>query len=153
MVDAPRVPEYAWPKARHRSRFSMKISRNLRFQILLTLLILFSSYNVVTTINRFGVRAPAAVEEDEITVYGRRFECLQDSIWKYDVAGYTDVKGWFWAQYALAPTILAQGYDRPVVLGNFGPEESEQKTLAAQELELILDCGDGVRLYRGTVEP
>ncbi len=128
----------------------MKLNRTFRAQLGLVLLLLFVGYNIVSMMRQTGLQGPTDQATEKFSVYLTRFECLRDTLQYHPFAGYVDDGGWFQAQYALAPTVIAQGFEFPVVVGNFSEDSSANKTRAENELELLIDCGHGVRLYRGS---
>ncbi len=128
----------------------MRIGRTLRARIGLWLLVVFVLYQTVSSIRETGIVVPEDFGSGRFSVYQTRFNCLKDTLRYHPVAGYTDDGGWFQAQYALAPTILTQGFEQEVVVANFSHDSSENRSRAETQLHLLYDCRNGVRLYRGT---
>ena len=127
----------------------MRIGRTLRTRIGLGLLVIFGLYQIVSAVRETGIVKLEDFGNDSFSNYQTRFECLKDTLKHHPIAGYTDNVGWFQAQYALAPTILVQGYEQAVVVANFNEDSSENRTRAETKLLLLHDCQNGVRLYRG----
>lgn len=117
------------------------------------LLAVVALYHVVTTAREVGVVSPSHVGNDNISRYLERFDSIRDTVNMFRQVGYVDdaayYAGWFQAQYALAPTVLVQGVDEPLVVANFHKDTSDNRTMVERDLELLRDCGNGVRLYRG----
>lgn len=128
-------------------------SRSTRLTIALALLAAVALYRVVITAREIGTVSPSHVGNDDISQYIARFDPIRDTVNLFRKVGYVDdaayYAGWFQAQYALAPTVLVQGIDQPLVVANFHNDTSENKAMVERELELLCDCGNGVRLYRG----
>jgi hypothetical protein len=129
--------------------------RTNRLTVALLLVAAVSLYNVWTTARQIGVVSPAHVGRDDISIYLHRFDSIRDTVNLFRKVGYVDdaayYAGWFQAQYALAPTILVQGTEQPLVVANFHKDTSENRRMVERDLELLRDCGNGVRLYRGRV--
>ena len=110
-------------------------------------------HNLLDLISWRDLRYPPKIDSDEVSTYTARFDELRDTLQYYRVAGYRDdgqnAAGWFLAQYSLAPTVLVQGADQPVVVANFHSAESAQRGWVEDSLQLIRDYGQGVALYRG----
>jgi len=113
-------------------------------------------YNLLAGIKSQGLQIPGDLESDATSIYLHRFDSLRDPLKDCRIAGYIDdgqhSAGWFLAQYALAPTILAQGAQHSLVVANFHVDSSKERTWAEDSLTLLRDCGNGVRLYRGMTE-
>lgn len=127
----------------------MRIDRTLGAHIGLALLTVFVLYQTVSSVRETGIVKLESFGRDQFSLSLTRFECLRDTLKYHPVAGYTDDGGWFQAQYSLAPTVLTQGYEQDVVVANFNQDSSENRTRAEAELQLLHDCSNGVRLYRG----
>ena len=127
----------------------MRTGRNLLARIGLVILVAFVLYRTVSSIVETGIVRLDDFGSDQFAIYQTRFDCLKDTLRHHPISGYTDDSGWFKAQYALAPTILVQGYDQAVVVANFNQDSSENRSRAEAELLLLHDCLNGVRLYQG----
>jgi hypothetical protein len=126
-----------------------------RWRIIAAMLLVsaLAAYNLLGVVSWDRLRHPNDLDTDETSTYIRRFDELRDTLRFYRVAGYRDdgqnPAGWFLAQYALAPTVLVQGAQQPVVVANFHSEESPEKKWVEENLDLIRDYGNRVRLYKG----
>ena len=126
-----------------------------RWRVIAAILLLsaLATYNLLGVVSWNRLRHPNDPGTDEISTYIRRFDELRDTLRFYRVAGYRDdgqnPGGWFLAQYALAPTVLVQGAQQPVVVANFHSDTSTMKQWVEDSLPLIQDFGQGVRLYEG----
>ncbi len=128
---------------------------NVRIVIGLAIVLSLSLYNTISTINKTGLYSPSNIGQDKISRYLTRFEPLKDTLQFHDAVGYvTQESGpyWFQSQYELAPTIVAGGIDFDLVIGNFKTDSTEKQIEIDSTLELIIDYGDGLRLYRGKGE-
>ena len=110
-------------------------------------------FNLLGVISWDRLCSPTRLDTDDVSTYIRRFDELRDTLQFYRVAGYRDdgqhPAGWFLAQYALAPTILVQGAQQPVVVTNFHSDSSPEKIWVEDSLRLIHDYGQWVRLFEG----
>jgi len=131
-------------------------SRVVRSWVGLAIVFGLALYNLLAGIKTQGLHTPGDLESDGTSIYLHRFDNLRDPLQDCRIAGYIDdgqhSAGWFLAQYALAPTILAQGARYPLVVANFHADSSKEKTWVEDSLTLLRDCGNGVRLYRGVAE-
>ncbi len=97
--------------------------------------------------------------QDAVSVYLRRFEPLRPILAREETVGYfcglspaalkTDAQalaGYYLAQYALAPVIVANDLDRRVVVGNFGPGRVSPEGLRRFGLTAVRNLGNGVFL-------
>lgn len=101
-----------------------------------------------------------AIGEDGISVQIRRYANVRQLLRGVERVGYlsdTDQPrtcrgAWFFdvqlAQHALAPTLLVEGTDAVLVVGNFAAPEHAVERARAAGLEVVRDCGDGVFLFR-----
>jgi len=112
-----------------------------------------AAYNLLGVVSWNRLRHPSDLDTNEISTYIRRFDELRDTLRFYRVAGYRDdgqdPAGWFLAQYALAPTVLVQGAEPSVVVANFHSDTSTMKQWVEDNLRLVQDFGQRVRLYEG----
>ncbi|MEW5796431.1 MAG: hypothetical protein AB1772_08720 [Candidatus Zixiibacteriota bacterium] len=110
-------------------------------------------YNLPGVVTWPALRFPGRIKPDDITTYTARFDALRDTLQFHRVAGYRDDGqhggGWFLAQYELAPTVLVQGAEQPLVVGNFHSDDSPELHWVRENLRLICDYGKGVSLYSG----
>jgi hypothetical protein len=82
----------------------------------------------------------------------QRFAALRSALPKRGVVGYVGAPGtpaladYYLAQYALAPLVVENSPNHPLVIGNFPPGTV---ALASERLRLVKDFGDGVLLFAG----
>jgi hypothetical protein len=103
-----------------------------------------------------GVQRYNRDEQDEITLYEKRFAGLKAFLQNHEVVGYvsdyddrSDDDGMAYAmtQYVLAPTILARGIKRDLIVGNFHRTIPNIKEYQKKNLAPIRDFGNGVILF------
>jgi hypothetical protein len=92
---------------------------------------------------------------DEITLYEGRFTPLKPLLPRHGLVGYVSdrpesAREFYLTQYALAPVVVAQNLDTPLVVGNFFEPELSVQVAARHRLTLLRDFGGGVVLFRGT---
>lgn len=96
---------------------------------------------------------------DAVSVYLRRFEPLKPFLVHEETVGYfcglspealkadsRALAGYYLAQYALAPVIVANDLDRPVIVGNFGPGQASPEVLQRFGLTAVRNLGNNVFL-------
>jgi hypothetical protein len=134
-------------------RFSIPGISRWRVMAGILLVLALAVYNILGLVSWSRLGSPTRLDTDEVSAYIKRFEELRDTLRFYRVAGYRDdgqyAAGWFLAQYSLAPTVLVQGAQQPVVVANFHSDSSPEKIWVEDSLRLIHDYGQRVRLYEG----
>lgn len=94
---------------------------------------------------------------DPIVASEERFGPLKKQLQTYGPAkvGYVtdtpEVADWFTGfyqmQYALAPIVVADSTDLPLVVANFHDASSSDRVVRDRHLVLVADCGKGVFLF------
>ena len=89
---------------------------------------------------------------DPITRYERRFDCLRDQLDPGEIVGFAAAvdleqftEYYLLTQYTLAPVLVANAVNHPVIVGFFPPPDGRDQ-IAAQGLEVLLDCDSGAYL-------
>lgn len=102
--------------------------------------------------------APESTDGDNL--YLNRFSAIKSSLPERGVVCYLPSpdssfqakKGYFLAQYALAPLVLRADADCEPLIGNF-PEGATPALLNQQHLVVVHDFGDGLLVLRRTPAP
>ena len=89
-----------------------------------------------------------------MALHDQRFELLRDALPKRGTVGYlSDAASWtgqqthlLLAQFALAPLILVEGADQPLVVGEFSDPAAVAKG-PDLKLTVVRDLGDGLVLF------
>jgi hypothetical protein len=97
---------------------------------------------------------------DEVTAYEARFDCIRNALPKNGVIGYgtsqqirddwtTFYYHYYLTQYTLAPLVVQDSTQEPLVIGNFPDKLEMSGKVPSSRTSLIEDCGTGVLLLRG----
>lgn len=92
------------------------------------------------------------IPTDPLTRYERRFDCLRKQLDANETIGFATgvdpdqyTEYYLLTQYTLAPVLVANEKDRPVIAGFF-PSPKAPEQIAALGLAVRLDCGTGAYL-------
>lgn len=93
---------------------------------------------------------PARLHPDDIaTRSDQRFAALKAALPQQGIVGYigdsNSPANYYLAQYALAPLVLDNSLNHPLLVGNFSTSPPQNLTCA--QLQLLKDFGNGVLLY------
>jgi len=113
--------------------------------------LVFTACCLLSTI-RMVKDAPTPANAGEISKRSdERFSALKTVLPQRGVVGYVGEAGtpalgdYYLAQYALAPLVVENSPNHPLVVGNFPGLASGNGS--EQKLQLVRDFGDGVKLY------
>ena len=102
---------------------------------------------------RVVVEAPNPVRlhpDDIATRSDQRFAALKAALPQQGIVGYigdsNSPANYYLAQYALAPLVLDNSLNHPLIVGNFSTSPPPQNPPSAH-LQLLKDFGNGVLLY------
>lgn len=134
------------------------ITHNLRLHGALGLLVIVSMYHSVTRIKDSAARFVRRPKVDDVSRFEMRLKpvrkILSDS--HYEMVGYlTDAPGtadwfaeYFQTQYSLAPVIVSDSSDSPVVVTNFHDLTLIDQLVRSKHPSLVVNCGNGVFLLK-----
>jgi hypothetical protein len=119
--------------------------------LLLVALALFSSGKFVVQMAALAARSAGP---DRVSHYLTRFVDLRPLLPRHGVVGYLSdrpdaVQEYYLAQYALAPLVVIQSPDPPVVIGNFFDPEAGTRLVAEGRFPVLKDFGEGLLLLGG----
>jgi len=113
--------------------------------------LVFTACCLLSTI-RIVKDAPTRTHASEISKRSdERFAALRTELPQRGVVGYVGEAGtpaladYYLAQYALAPLVVDNSPNHPLVIGNFPGAASDSAW--TQKLQLVTDFGDGLKLF------
>lgn len=144
-----------------------RIFKKYRYQVPLLLLVgvaLYANLNLLTS----RIRSyPDIRQGDAVTVYEARMLQIRDALPKSGDVGYiTSVDNekifgrektfedveilahYILTQYTLAPVVIRNSPDYPLVIGNFVEEKPNPDIIKSKHLIPVKDYGDGLILYK-----
>jgi len=93
-------------------------------------------------------------QEIDVSSYIHRFEGVKEVVEPYSVVGYLyrgdiDIRNYYLTQYAMAPLVVANNPNMPLVIGNFGKVTPRfLKNIIHPRYRIIKDFGNGVMLLK-----
>ena len=134
----------------------LKCSRhNLTLCMIFIIVIPFALYANLRAVNKEMRRfnKPYRLEE---TGYESRLQAVREMLPKEGVVGYVtdeamdpseETRYFYLTQYSLCPLIVVRGKEHPFVVA-YTRDIQDQAELQVQDLVLVMDFHDGIRLYR-----
>jgi hypothetical protein len=136
----------------------MSFDYPIRVKAAVLLLLVLALLSAVYGILRADIFSSADDAGDDGIEYQTRFDSFKAVLPERGIVGYIgdtqndrrlERRRARLTQYSLAPLVMAKSAAFPLVIGDFHDQGSERSLLQANGLKLLIDAGNGARLFQG----